>query len=61
MDRLLVPGTIAYLFGDLATLAWLLVEDLPAPGFLSGLWVVVVDAVLAHVWPVYWLLLRWVA
>jgi hypothetical protein len=61
MDRFLVPGAAAYLLGDLATLVWLLVEDLPAPGLLSGLRVVAVDALLAHVWPAYWLLLRWVA
>jgi hypothetical protein len=59
--RLLVAFGGVYSIGVPVTWAWLLVEDLPeARAWWAYPVILVADTFLSFVWPIYWLLIRWI-
>ncbi|ULB08734.1 hypothetical protein ORIO_02130 [Cereibacter azotoformans] len=55
----LVPG--AYLLLDAATFVYLMVMDAPDINAWNWLLIVPINLFLAQIWPIYWIILHWIA
>jgi hypothetical protein len=54
------PYVFAYIAGNIATFLFLVVEDWPY--FSAWNWIIIlpINEFLAAIWPLYWLILRWI-
>jgi hypothetical protein len=56
-----IAATVVYLIGDVATFAYLMIQDWPdVRGIGTGILITAINVFLAQIWPIYWAALHWI-